>query len=130
MLRGRDGVRRAVDDSVAPIRGKAGRLLGTVLVFRDVTQQRRQFDEIRWRASHDALTGLVNRAEFGQRLARTVERARRDGSHHVLLAFDLDRFKLVNDHGGHAAGDTVLREVAQRLEAGVRGRDTVARLGG
>ncbi len=130
VLVGRDGERRAVDDSVAPIRGHAGRVLGAVLVFRDVTQQRRQFDEIRWRASHDVLTGLVNRAEFGQRLARTFERARRDDSHHVLLAFDLDRFKLVNDHCGHAAGDTVLREVAQRLEAGVRGRDTVARLGG
>ncbi|HEV6967451.1 EAL domain-containing protein [Roseateles sp.] len=130
MLLSRDGELRAVDDSVAPIRGKAGRVLGAVLVFRDVTQQRRQFDEIRWRASHDGLTGLVNRAEFGQRLARTFERARRDGSQHALLAFDLDRFKLVNDHCGHAAGDEVLREVARRLEAGVRGRDTVARLGG
>jgi len=130
MLLGREGELRAVDDSVAPIRGKAGKVLGAVLVFRDVTQQRRQFDEIRWRASHDVLTGLVNRGEFGQRLARTFERACRDGSHHALLAFDLDRFKLVNDHCGHAAGDEVLREVARRLEAGVRGRDTVARLGG
>ncbi len=130
VLVGRDGELRAVDDSVAPIRDDEGRVLGAVLVFRDVTQQRRQFDEIRWRASHDGLTGLVNRAEFGQRLARTFERACREGSHHALLAFDLDRFKLVNDHCGHAAGDEVLREVARRLEAGVRGRDTVARLGG
>jgi len=130
MLLGRDGGLRAVEDSVAPIRDSEGRMLGAVLVFRDVTQQRRQFDEIRWRASHDGLTGLVNRTEFGQRLARTLERARRDGSRHALLAFDLDRFKLVNDHCGHAAGDEVLREVARRLEAGVRGRDTVARLGG
>ncbi|MCE4557262.1 EAL domain-containing protein [Roseateles cellulosilyticus] len=130
MLLSREGELRAVDDSVAPIRGKAGQVLGAVLVFRDVTQQRRQFDEIRWRASHDGLTGLVNRVEFGQRLARTFERAKRDGSHHAVLAFDLDRFKLVNDHCGHAAGDEVLRQVAQRLEAGVRGRDTVARLGG
>ena len=130
MLLSRDGELRAVDDSVAPIRDAEGRVLGAVLVFRDVTQQRRQFDEIRWRASHDSLTGLVNRAEFGQRLARTFERARREGSQHALLAFDLDRFKLVNDHCGHAAGDEVLREVARRLEAGVRGRDTVARLGG
>lgn len=130
MLLSRDGELRAVDDSVAPIRDADGRVLGAVLVFRDVTQQRRQFDEIRWRASHDGLTGLVNRMEFGQRLARTLERAKRDGSHHALLAFDLDRFKLVNDHCGHAAGDEVLREVARRLEAGVRGRDTVARLGG
>ncbi|WP_457421726.1 EAL domain-containing protein [Roseateles sp. P5_E7] len=130
VLLARDGEQRAVDDSVAPIRGKAGHVFGTVLVFRDVTQQRRQFDEIRWRASHDSLTGLVNRAEFGQRLARTFERAKRDGSQHALLALDLDRFKLVNDHCGHAAGDEVLREVAHRLEAGVRGRDTVARLGG
>ncbi|WP_457352490.1 EAL domain-containing protein [Roseateles sp. P5_D6] len=130
MLLSRDGELRAVDDSVAPIRDADGRVLGAVLVFRDVTQQRRQFDEIRWRASHDGLTGLVNRVEFGQRLARTLERAKRDGSHHALLAFDLDRFKLVNDHCGHAAGDEVLREVARRLEAGVRGRDTVARLGG
>lgn len=130
VLLGRDGGLHAVDDSVAPIRDAEGRVLGAVLVFRDVTQQRRQFDEIRWRASHDGLTGLVNRTEFGQRLARTLERARRDGSQHALLAFDLDRFKLVNDHCGHAAGDEVLREVARRLEAGVRGRDTVARLGG
>ncbi len=130
MLLGRDGALRAVDDSVAPIRDISGRVLGAVLVFRDVTAQRRQFDEIRWRASHDSLTGLVNRAEFEQRLARTYERAKRDGSRHALLAFDLDRFKLVNDHCGHAAGDEVLREVAKRLEAGVRGRDTVARIGG
>jgi diguanylate cyclase (GGDEF)-like protein/PAS domain S-box-containing protein len=130
VLIGRDGARRAVDDSVAPIRDGGGRVLGAVLVFRDVTQQRRQFDEIRWRASHDSLTGLVNRAEFEQRLARTFERARREGSEHALLAFDLDRFKLVNDHCGHAAGDEVLRQIARRLEAGVRGRDTVARLGG
>ncbi|MDR7269945.1 diguanylate cyclase (GGDEF)-like protein/PAS domain S-box-containing protein [Pelomonas saccharophila] len=130
MLLSRDGELRAVDDSVAPIRDADGRVLGAVLVFRDVTQQRRQFDEIRWRASHDGLTGLVNRVEFGQRLARMLERAKRDGSRHALLAFDLDRFKLVNDHCGHAAGDEVLREVARRLEAGVRGRDTVARLGG
>jgi len=130
VLVGRDGEQRAVDDSVAPIRGKAGKVFGTVLVFRDVTQQRRQFDEIRWRASHDGLTGLVNRVEFGQRLARTFERAKRDGSEHAVLALDLDRFKLINDHCGHAAGDEVLAEVATRLEAGVRGRDTVARLGG
>lgn len=130
VLLARDGTRRAVDDSVAPIRGEAGRVLGAVLVFRDVTQQRRQFDEISWRASHDGLTGLVNRTEFGQRLVRTFERARRDGSQHVVLALDLDRFKLINDQCGHAAGDEVLSQVAQRLEAGVRGRDTVARLGG
>jgi diguanylate cyclase (GGDEF)-like protein/PAS domain S-box-containing protein len=130
VLLARDGTRHAVDDSVAPIRGKAGRILGAVLVFRDVTQQRRQFDEVSWRASHDGLTGLVNRTEFGQRLARTFERARRDGSQHVVLALDLDRFKLVNDQCGHAAGDEVLSQVAQRLEAGVRSRDTVARLGG
>jgi diguanylate cyclase (GGDEF)-like protein/PAS domain S-box-containing protein len=130
MLMARDGELRAVDDSVAPIRNAEGRVLGAVLVFRDVTLQRRQFDEIHWRASHDGLTGLVNRGEFHQRLARIFERARDDGSHHALLAVDLDRFKLVNDHCGHAAGDAVLREVARRLEAGVRGRDTVARLGG
>jgi diguanylate cyclase (GGDEF)-like protein/PAS domain S-box-containing protein len=130
VLQAREGGLRAVDDSVAPIRDGEGRVLGAVLVFRDVTQQRRQFDEIHWRATHDVLTGLVNRAEFGQRLARTLERARRDGSQHALLAFDLDRFKAINDHCGHAAGDEVLREVARRLETGVRGRDTVARLGG
>ena len=130
VLVGRDGELRAVDDTVAPIRNADGQVLGAVLVFRDVTAQRRQFDEIRYRATHDGLTGLVNRSEFEQRLARTFERAHRDGSHHALLALDLDRFKLVNDHCGHAAGDEVLREVARRLEAGVRGRDTVARLGG
>ncbi|MFG6467674.1 diguanylate cyclase domain-containing protein [Roseateles sp. BYS87W] len=130
VLVSRDGRRRAVDASVAPIRHGGGAVRGTVLVFRDVTQQRRQFDEIRWHASHDSLTGLVNRAEFAQRLNRALERSRRDGSHHAVLALDLDRFKQVNDLCGHAAGDAVLCEVARRLQAGVRGRDTVARLGG
>jgi diguanylate cyclase (GGDEF)-like protein len=125
-----DGSLHVLRSSGRVLRDRRGRALRVSGVSWDVTQQRRQWDEIRHRASHDSLTGLVNRGEFEQRLVRSFERARRDGSRHALLALDLDRFKLVNDHCGHAAGDEVLRQVAQRLEAGVRGRDTVARLGG
>ena len=130
LLLARDGREIGIEDSAAPIRGADGQVHGAVLVFHDVTEQRRLAGEVQHRAAHDALTGLPNRREFEARLSASLERARQNGAHHVLLFIDLDQFKLVNDACGHAAGDELLRQVARLLQQTVRGSDTLARLGG
>ena len=81
-------------------------------------------------ATHDALTGLINRGEFERRLERDILSARTRFAQHALCYLDLDRFKQVNDTGGHVAGDAVLRQVVHALSAAIRTRDTLARLGG
>lgn len=129
-LIGRDKSRHSVEDSAAPIIGHDGGLLGVVLVFHDVTKQRRMADEMSHRATHDALTGIYNRSEFEQRLERSLQSAQENGAVHALLYIDLDRFKLVNDACGHAAGDQLLQHVVGILQSSIRGRDTLARLGG
>ncbi len=101
---------------------------GTIWIIEDVTAAREHREQLAWSASHDSLTGLANRAEFETLLAR--ETALSTTSPFCALFLDLDRFKQVNDTGGHAAGDAMLREVATQLSAKVRRSDTVARLGG
>ena len=101
---------------------------GTIWSLEDVSTQRQQRQSLAWTSSHDALTALVNRAEFEQRLASHCNNRRREPS--SALFIDLDRFKAVNDSAGHAAGDAVLVAVARVLEQQVRQADTVARLGG
>ncbi|MGX1096890.1 sensor domain-containing protein [Amorphus sp. MBR-141] len=96
----------------------------------DVTQIREAEARARYLASHDALTGLPNRAQFNERLAEALELARRSGDHVAVLLLDLDGFKAINDIHGHAAGDEVLRVVGRRLLTHVRVVDTAARLGG
>ena len=130
VLISRTGEEFGIEDSAAPIRGKQGDLLGVVLVFHDVTEQRRLSGEMSYRATHDALTGLTNRAEFEARLARTLDKAHQEQSEHALMFIDLDQFKLVNDACGHSAGDQLLQQVAKLLRDAVRARDTLARLGG
>ncbi len=87
-------------------------------------------EELRHMAQHDSLTKLPNRALFSDRLNQELARARRNGDHCALMFLDLDEFKIINDSFGHAVGDELLREVAQRLQLAVRATDTVARLGG
>ena len=130
VLIARHGEEFGIEDSAAPIRGPGGDILGVVLVFHDVTEQRRLSGEMSYRATHDALTGLVNRAEFETRLRRTLDKAHEDNSQHALLYIDLDQFKLVNDACGHSVGDQLLQQVAKLLREAVRARDTLARLGG
>jgi diguanylate cyclase (GGDEF)-like protein/PAS domain S-box-containing protein len=130
LLISRSGEEFGIQDSASPIRDDQGRTLGGVLVFHDVTEQRRVSGEMNYRATHDVLTGLVNRAEFEARLERALAAAQSDGSPHALMCIDLDQFKLVNDACGHAAGDSLLQEVARLLREIVRNRDTLARLGG
>jgi len=105
-------------------------IVGRVWSFRDVTERRRLEAELTHQAYHDALTGLANRARFRQRVAVALERAHGSPDRVAVLFLDLDDFKRVNDSFGHAEGDRLLREVAERLLACTRGCDTVARLGG
>lgn len=130
VLVGRDGSELGVEHSAAPVRDRKGRVLGAVLVFRDVTERRRLQQEIKYRASHDALTSLCNRHVFEEALTKLL-RDRRSASHRsALLYIDLDHFKIVNDTHGHAVGDALLRQVAQRMRGWVREADLVARIGG
>lgn len=124
------GGEHSIELSAAPLRGDAGELLGAVALLHDVTEQRGLARQMSYQATHDALTGLVNRSEFERRLDDALGAARRGDATHVLCYLDLDRFKLINDTSGHLAGDSMLREVAKLLRDAVRDSDTVGRLGG
>lgn len=101
---------------------------GTIWILEDISQAREQRDRLSWSATHDSLTGLVNRREFESRLEQAMVQFNR---HQVCAMFiDLDKFKTVNDSAGHAAGDEVLRSVADLFGKAVRQSDTVGRLGG
>ncbi|HET8625164.1 MAG TPA: EAL domain-containing protein [Gemmatimonadales bacterium] len=130
LLPRRDGVEFAIDESASPLTDAQGRLTGVVMVFRDATPQRQITRQLSHDATHDGLTGLINRSEFERRLARVVVTAREAGTTHGLCYLDLDRFKTVNDSCGHGAGDALLRQLAAALRADLRSRDTLARLGG
>ncbi|MDZ4261176.1 MAG: EAL domain-containing protein [Pseudomonadota bacterium] len=130
LLISRNGAALAVDETIAPIRTGQGAVLGMVIVFKDVTPQRRQTMELRHRAEHDGLTDLVNRSEFERRLGHAIAASNTQGAKHALCYLDLDQFKVVNDSAGHAAGDELLRQIASLMMAQVRERDTLARLGG
>ncbi len=130
LLSHRSGAESAVEVSTAPIRSTDLDITGTVLLLRDVTEQRGISRQMSYQATHDALTGLINRGEFERRVTDAIESGHRGDGHHVLLYLDLDRFKLVNDTSGHMAGDSMLREVAKLLRDAIRDSDTVGRLGG
>jgi diguanylate cyclase (GGDEF)-like protein/PAS domain S-box-containing protein len=126
----REGTEVAVDESIAQIRSQDGSITGAVLVLRNADQTRSMTRELSWRATTDALTGLMNRREFESVLAQAITQARNQGEEHILCFLDLDRFKIVNDTCGHIAGDELLRQVSMVLQQTVRKTDTIARLGG
>ena len=126
----KQGIEYSIEDSAAPIRNREGQIIGAVVVFHDATQARKLQRELSWQASHDKLTGLVNRQKFEQELAITLQELTTAPQNHVLCYLDLDRFKIVNDTCGHLAGDELLRQISQRLKDQVRAGDIVARLGG
>ncbi|MBY0363795.1 MAG: PAS domain S-box protein [Phreatobacter sp.] len=130
VLVSRGGDEYGIEMSVSPIRNEAEERLGVVLVFRDVTEERRLSNEMAYRARHDALTGLLNRAEFEARLQRLLNETREDRGTHALIYLDLDQFKLINDVCGHSVGDEVLQKVAKLLGDCIGQDDTLARLGG
>ncbi len=126
----RTGHEVAIQESAAPLCDRQGRVIGAVVVFHDVTKERRLRRALSWQASHDALTGLINRREFDNRLHGALLSAQRGEGSYALLYIDLDQFKVVNDTCGHQAGDRLLRDVTGLLQTRVRATDTIARLGG
>ncbi|QAU33608.1 EAL domain-containing protein [Janthinobacterium sp. 17J80-10] len=130
VLASRNGIRFPIEHAAAPIISHEGEIMGVVLVFRDVSASRSMARQLSWQASHDALTTLVNRREFEQRLQSLIETADEYGRQHALLYMDLDQFKIVNDTSGHNAGDELLRQLGALLNGRIRGSDTIARLGG
>ena len=127
----RQGAELPIQHSAAPMRNRDGQIVGAVIVFRDVSRERRLGRALSYQATHDALTGLINRREFERRLQAAVEGARmsREATR-ALIYVDLDQFKVVNDTCGHPAGDQLLKQITALLQARIRSSDTLARLGG
>jgi diguanylate cyclase (GGDEF)-like protein/PAS domain S-box-containing protein len=121
---------RVFSASFLPLRSPDGRVQKLMGVMQDITDAHMLADELSYRASYDALTGLVNRREFEQRLERVLDTAVIEHTENALCYLDLDQFKVINDTCGHIAGDELLRQVAAVLQTNVRQRDTLARLGG
>lgn len=131
MLIGRDSNDEfAVDVRVSPLRDSSGELRGVVLVFHDTTELSVLTHRLSYQASHDALTGLLNRREFEARLELALESSRNDDIEHALCYMDMNQFKVVNDTCGHLAGDELLKQLAVRMRACIREADSIARLGG
>jgi diguanylate cyclase (GGDEF)-like protein/PAS domain S-box-containing protein len=130
VLISRNGERYSIQGTAAPMVNGQGSCIGVVLVFKDVTDSRRMQKMMVHQATHDPLTGLVNRAEFGERLEKALQSAKDFENTHALLFLDLDQFKIVNDSAGHVAGDELLKQISSLLAGQLRGRDTLGRLGG
>lgn len=126
----RDGEETSVHDSLSEMHGEAQGRTGYAVVFHDVSRLRALAQQLSWQASHDSLTGLVNRRELELRLAKLLDTSHGQGRQHILLYIDLDNFKTVNDSCGHAAGDELLRNLTALMGTKIRGSDTLARVGG
>ena len=126
----KDGATRWLRWTASRIEGDRGDRERVFAIIEDVSDSRRLADEMKYQASHDTLTGLVNRREIEQRLRRGIESAHRCQREHAFLFVDLDQFKLINDTCGHVAGDQLLRQIAGVLMLHMRGNDWMGRLGG
>jgi diguanylate cyclase (GGDEF)-like protein/PAS domain S-box-containing protein len=126
----RDGNELYIESTASPIRDGKGNVTGGVLVFHDVSESRELNRRLSYHASHDILTGLVNRREFENRLERALKSAKARETSYALCYLDLAQFKIVNDSCGHSAGDALLGQLGALLKSKIRWRDTLARLGG
>ncbi len=120
----------SIEDCAAPLHDLESKMFGAVLIFHDVSDARRHADEMTFQATHDPLTGLVNRGEFERRIQKAIDNTGDLGNQHALAYLDLDKFKIVNDTCGHAAGDELLKQITGLLRVVLRANDTLARLGG
>ncbi|MCU7800473.1 MAG: EAL domain-containing protein [gamma proteobacterium symbiont of Lucinoma myriamae] len=126
----RDGYVISVKQSASPMRNRANDVIGAVIALHDITDAQKMEQSLTYQATHDALTHLINRTEFENRLGQSIERSKTDKIIHSLLYMDLDNFKIINDSCDHTAGDQLLRQVTKLLEEKLRRGDILARLGG
>ncbi len=129
-LKRADGSTVDVQKTVAKIEDEGNSVIGMVIVVRDVTETRNLSRKLSYEASHDPLTGLFNRRAFETMVDDAIAHATTNHGIHSLLYFDLDRFKIVNDSCGHAAGDELLCSITGLIKQNMRKADTLARLGG
>jgi diguanylate cyclase (GGDEF)-like protein/PAS domain S-box-containing protein len=130
MLSQAGGKELSIELTASPIKGPGDVMAGAVVIMHDVSEIRGLTKRMSYQATHDALTGLINRREFERRLEEALLSVREQDVTHVLCFLDLDRFKPVNDSCGHIAGDSLLRSIAGLIREKVRESDAVARLGG
>lgn len=120
----------AVQIKASPIRDFEQRVIGVVVVLHDVTELAGLAQTLRYQSEHDGLTGLLNRKAFEEALTDAITYSRHHGGSHCLCYLDLDQFKIINDTCGHAAGDVLLQQLADKLRRRIRESDVMARLGG
>lgn len=125
-----DGLVVAIDASVASVRDQAGNFFGAVVILHDVSTERQHASQLSHQASHDELTGLINRREFERQLSALLALPASQKARHAIMYLDLDQLKIVNDSGGHAAGDQLIRQLSALLKQRLRDGDLLARLGG
>lgn len=130
VLRRKDGRKIVVLENSRAVRDESGRILYYEGTLTDITEAHELSRQLSYEASHDALSGLINRREFEIRLQRALDSAQATGAEHAVCYLDLDQFKVINDTCGHVAGDELLRQLAQVLQSRVRSNDSLARLGG
>jgi diguanylate cyclase (GGDEF)-like protein/PAS domain S-box-containing protein len=121
---------RVLDIHLEPLRGASGEIIGCIGVGLDITERKKSDEQIRYRATHDALTGLANYREFVDTLEQEVRRADRSRRSFALLLLDLDELKRINDRLGHLAGNRALKQLAAVMKQHCRSTDLAARFGG
>lgn len=121
---------RAIELTIAPHYPAENNVCGSVMIIKDLSETKRLTSEIQHRASHDALTGLLNRQEFEYQLEKSIASAAMHDVQHVLCYIDVNQFKIINAQAGHTAGDYILKEVAHLLRSKIRSIDYIGRLGG
>ncbi|MCW8930292.1 MAG: EAL domain-containing protein [Gammaproteobacteria bacterium] len=130
LLAHRDGYVISVKQAASPMCDRFNKVIGAVIALHDITDAKKMEQSLTYQATHDALTNLINRTEFENRLQQSIERSKTDKILHALLYMDLDNFKIINDTCGHDAGDQLLRQITKILEEKLRRGDVLARLGG
>jgi diguanylate cyclase (GGDEF)-like protein/PAS domain S-box-containing protein len=126
----RDGFESTIEDSAAPIHDRAGRVIGAVIVFHDVSAARAMSLQMTHSSQYDLVTNLPNRLLLNDRITQAIALAHRQSRPIAVIFLDLDRFKYINDSLGHVTGDKLLQSVSRRLLTSVRASDTVSRQGG
>ena len=130
VLKRKDGHKIVVLENSRAVRDAQGRVLYYEGTLTDITEAHELSRQLSYEASHDALTGLINRREFELQLQRALESAQATNATHAVFYLDLDQFKLINDTCGHIAGDELLKQLAATLGEKIRAGDSLARLGG